>query len=122
MQMEMRIDKRALIERALGELKHAYAPYSGFRVAAALLCEDGTVYTGAVSEGQRRFLAIAVCGGMDGNVTDYCTPCGICRQVMREFADPEHFLVLVAKSADEYREYTLAQLLPESFGPDMLGR
>lgn len=46
MQMEMRIDKRALIERALGELKHAYAPYSGFRVAAALLCEDGTVYTG----------------------------------------------------------------------------
>ena len=90
MQMEMRIDKRALIERALGELKHAYAPYSGFRVAAALLCEDGTVYTGvnvenasypagncaertavfkAVSEGQRRFLAIAVCGGMDGNVT-----------------------------------------------------
>lgn len=143
MQMEMRIDKRALIERALGELKHAYAPYSGFRVAAALLCEDGTVYTGvnvenasypagncaertavfkAVSEGQRRFLAIAVCGGKDGNVTDYCTPCGICRQVMREFADPEHFLVLVAKSADEYREYTLAQLLPESFGPDMLGR
>ena len=85
-------------------------------------CAERTAVFKAVSEGQRRFLAIAVCGGMDGNVTDYCTPCGICRQVMREFADPERFLVIVAKSVDEYREYTLAQLLPESFGPDMLGR
>ena len=135
--------REELIRRAFGVLEYAYAPYSKFKVAAALLTKSGKIYTGcnienaalspgncaertavfkAVSEGQRRFLAIAVCGGKDGNVTDYCTPCGICRQVMREFADPEHFLVLVAKSADEYREYTLAQLLPESFGPDMLGR
>jgi len=139
MQMEMRIDKRALIERALGELKHAYAPYSGFRVAAALLCEDGTVYTGvnvenasypagncaertavfkAVSEGQRRFLAIAVCGGMDGNVTDYCTPCGICRQVMREFS-PELEIICLNGDGEE-RRFTLPELLPHSFGPEHL--
>ena len=137
--MEMRIDKRALIERALGELKHAYAPYSGFRVAAALLCEDGTVYTGvnvenasypagncaertavfkAVSEGQRRFLAIAVCGGMDGNVTDYCTPCGICRQVMREFS-PELEIICLNGDGEE-RRFTLPELLPHSFGPEHL--
>ena len=140
--MEMRIDKRALIERALGELKHAYAPYSGFRVAAALLCEDGNVYTGvnvenasypagncaertavfkAVSEGQRRFLAIAVCGGKDGNVTDYCTPCGICRQVMREFCG-SGFRIYLSKGDGTYFEASLEEMLPFSFSQEDLSK
>lgn len=124
---------------AITMLERAYVPYSHFPVGAALECKDGTVFTGcnvenasypagicaernaiahAVAEGRRQFRRIVIAG----KGVDFCVPCGICRQVMREFADPEHFLVLVAKSADEYREYTLAQLLPESFGPDMLGR
>lgn len=124
---------------AITMLERAYVPYSHFPVGAALECKDGTVFTGcnvenasypagicaernaiahAVAEGRRQFRRIVIAG----KGVDFCVPCGICRQVMREFADPERFLVIVAKSVDEYREYTLAQLLPESFGPDMLGR
>ena len=66
------------------------------------------------------FAAIAICGGPDGVIKDYCTPCGVCRQVMREFCNPSTFRILVAKSAEDYREYTLEQLLPDSFGPDDL--
>ena len=130
-----------LIHAAFEALPGAYAPYSGFYVAAALLCEDGTVYTGvnvenasypagccaertaifkAVSEGRRRFRAIAVCGGKNGRVTDYCAPCGICRQVMREFCNPEHFTVLLPKTETDYKEYRLKELLPLSFGPESL--
>ena len=139
----MKPQAETLLQAALWVRENAYAPYSHFCVGAALLGADGVVYTGcnvenvsfgatncaertalfyAVSQGCRSFRAMAVVGGPAGPIQAVCSPCGICRQVMREFADPEHFLVLVAKSADEYREYTLAQLLPESFGPDMLGR
>ena len=130
-----------LIRRALDAASLAYAPYSRFQVGAALLCADGSVCTGcnvenasypaglcaeraavakAVSGGKREFTAIAIVGGKDGRVTDFCPPCGICRQVLREFADPEQFYVILARSADQYRLFTLEELLPESFGPEKL--
>lgn len=135
-------DKEMLIKAAMKKLSFAYAPYSHFQVAAALLCSDKTVYTGnnvenasysatncaersaffkAVNEGKRNFLAIAICGGRDGKIDDYCPPCGVCRQVMREFCVPEDFLILLARSEREYQSFTLEQLLPCSFGPENLG-
>ena len=134
-------DKKDLIQAALDSLKNSYAPYSQFNVAAAVLCASGKVYTGvnvenasypagicaernaifhAAACGEREITAIAIVGGKDVVVSDYCTPCGVCRQVMREFADPEKLTVIAAKSADDYKEFTLAQLLPESFGPEFL--
>ena len=134
--------KTDLIEQALKARRSAYAPYSGYKVGAALLCKDGSVYTGcnvenasygaancgertavfkAVSEGQREFTAIAITGGRDNGEMDFAYPCGICRQVLREFVDPERFTVLVGKSTEDYQEMTLAALLPSSFGPDNLG-
>lgn len=136
-----REERGDLIRRALEQLPIAYAPYSHFHVGAALLCDDGAVYTGvnienasypagncaertaifkAVSEGKREFKAIAICGGLEGKVSDYCAPCGICRQVMREFCRPGTFRILLAKSETDYKEYTLEELLPESFGPSSL--
>ena len=121
--------------------KVAYAPYSRFQVGAAVLAGSGRVYGGAnvenasygagvcaernaiaaaVNAGERKLTAIAVCGGKDGVMSDYCPPCGICRQVMREFSDPKAFRVIVAKSTEDYRAFTLDELLPESFGPDHL--
>lgn len=135
--------KKMLGETAVKKLKDAYAPYSHFSVAAALLCRDGSVYTGcnvenasypagicaersafsaAVSDGKREFSAIAIAGGKNGHAEDYCAPCGICRQVMREFTDPSTFLILLEKSSGDRKEYTLEQLLPESFGPENLGK
>lgn len=132
---------KALLDMAFERLPSAYAPYSHFHVAAALLCMDGAVYTGvnienasypatncaertaffkAVSEGRREFRAIAICGGKDGKTETYCAPCGICRQVMREFCRPSDFQVIVARTVDDYRTYTLEELLPESFGPESL--
>ncbi len=129
---------RALIEDALGMMKMSYIPYSGFAVGAALLTEDGSVYRGcnienaayspsvcaertaffkAVSEGHTRFQAIAVTGGKDRKADAFCTPCGVCRQVMMEFCDPETFLIISAVDPDHYRVYTLKDLLPEGFGP-----
>ena len=124
-------EAQALIRAAFEVLPQAYVPYSHFHVGAALLCADGTVYTAtncaertaifkAVSEGKRDFKAIAVCGGTDGKAADFCPPCGVCRQVMREFCRPEAFKVLLAKSCSEYREMTLEELLPLSFGPGNL--
>lgn len=133
--------KRSLIESAFSALGKAYAPYSGFYVAAALLCRDGSVFTGcnvenasypagicaersafsaAVSSGKREFAAIVIVGGRDGKAEGYCAPCGICRQVMREFCRPDEFLILLARTPEDYKEYTLEELLPESFGPENL--
>ena len=132
---------QTLIKKAYEMLDFAYTPYSRHKVGAALLASDGTIYGGcnienaaytptncaertaffkAVSEGVRNFRAIAVVGGMDGVVTDYCTPCGVCRQVMREFCDPLTFLVITAKSPEEYRVETLEAVLPRGFGPENL--
>ena len=113
---------------------YAYAPYSGYRVGAALLGKSGRVYTGcnvenaaytptncaertavfkAVSEGEREFSAIAVCGGAGEEPDDGCTPCGICRQVLREFCDED--LPIILKSGDGTVTITLGELLPFSF-------
>ena len=131
---------RELGVKALAGLKNSYAPYSHFHVSAVLLCADGKAYTGnnienaaytpsvcaercaffkAVSEGERDFTAIALCGGLNGIVKDYCAPCGVCRQVMREFCRPD-FKIIMVKSEVEWKVYTLSQLLPEGFGPENL--
>ena len=122
---------KELVERAMAMAQKAYAPYSHFQVGAAVLAESGKIYGGAnvenasygaticaernaiaaaVNAGERKLQAIAVTA----------TPCGMCRQVMREFCDPKAFKVIVAKTADDYRAFTLEDLLPESFGPDHL--
>lgn len=128
-----------LAKEAMG---YAYAPYSHCTVGAALLCASGAVYTGcnienagysatncaertaffkAVSEGEREFSAIAVVGGHDGEIDGIFAPCGICRQVMREFCDPGTFLILLGYRGEDgiltYDEYPLAELLPLGFGP-----
>ena len=136
------MDRKNLIRAAIENLPNSYAPYSHFHVSAALLCKDGTVYTGfnienatytptvcaersaffrAINEGKREFEAIVICGGLNGVITDNCSPCGVCRQVMKEFCGPD-FLVIMAKSEEDYIERTLEELLPLSFGAEMLGK
>ncbi len=126
-----------LVKRALEARQNAYAPYSRFRVGAALLAESGSVHTGcnienaaygpsncaertaffkAVSDGERSFQAIAVVGAGETDQGQYTAPCGVCRQVMAEFCDPETFDVIMANLAGEYCVKTLGELLPDSFG------
>lgn len=125
-----------LIKCALDARRMSYSPYSGFAVGAALLCGDGTVYSGcniensafsptncaertaffkAVSEGKREFVKIAVVGGNSEKEPDnYCPPCGVCRQVMKEFCKTD-FEIIIAKTPEDFRVMTLADLLPASF-------
>lgn len=135
------MERNELVQKAIDTLPYSYSPYSNFKVAAALLTKSGKVYTGcniesasytptncaertaffkAVSEGEREFEAIAIVGGANGELKDYCPPCGVCRQVMMEFCDPKTFKVILGKSAEEYREYTLEEILPLGFGPGNL--
>lgn len=128
-----------LMQVAARARKMAYAPYSGFFVGAALLTKDGKVYTGcnienasytptncaertaffkAVSEGEREFEAIAVVGGKGEEPSDFCAPCGVCRQVMTEFCDKE-FRVLLG-TPESFKAYSLEELFPLSFGKDDL--
>lgn len=131
------MEAQELSRLAIEAMDRAYAPYSGYRVGAALLCADGQVYQGcniengsygatncaertaffrAVFDGHRDFTAIAICGGKDGVITGFFPPCGICRQVMREFCRDDFKIYLVgANGACETR--TLAQILPDSFCP-----
>ena len=123
-----------LCELAKEAMQRAYAPYSGYKVGAALLCKDGSIYQGcnienaaygptncaertaffkAIYDGKREFAAIAVCGGKDGVVTGSFPPCGVCRQVMREFCDTDFVIYMI--HADGYETVTLEQLLPYSF-------
>ena len=132
------MDTEKLIGLAVEAMGHAYAPYSGYKVGAALLCADGTVYQGcnienasftptvcaersaffkALYDGHRDFVAIAVCGGKDGVITGAFPPCGVCRQVMREFCADDFVIYLVGES-NSYERCTLAQLLPYSFLAD----
>ena len=126
-----------LVETAIEQIKYSYAPYSGFKVGASLLTEEGNIYNGcnienaaytptncaertaffkAVSEGERKFKAIAIVGGKDGKLTSYTAPCGVCRQVMMEFCDPKEFKVILGITKDNYKIYTLEELLPLGFG------
>lgn len=124
-----------LVRRALEAREFAYCPYSNWAVGAALLTEDGLVYSGcniengglsatncaertaffkAISEGKMHFSAIAIVGGTKGRAPEhYCAPCGVCRQVMAEFCDPDRFLVIHGMSPAEYKVFSLRQLLPE---------
>jgi cytidine deaminase len=127
------MEDRELVQLAQAARENAYAPYSHYNVGAALLTASGQVFTGcnvenavypmtlcaertamvkAVSEGQREFVAIAIATRNGGS------PCGACRQVMREFAP--HLRILLADDAGHVRQFTLDQLLPESFGPESL--
>lgn len=134
------MNKEQLCEMAIKAMDNAYVPYSGYRVGAALLCEDGTVYTGcnienaayspsncaertaifkAVSEGKHKFTEIAVCGGKYGVLEeDLFPPCGVCRQVLREFCDDDFKIHMIYKSG--VKTIALSEILPYSFGPDRL--
>ena len=124
-----------LIKKAIEMLNFSYAPYSNFHVGAALLTSEGKIYTGcniekaasgpstcaertaifkAVSEGKKEFEAIAIVGGKNGKIENFCPPCGVCRQVLAEFCKKD-FEIVLAKSKNEYKIMTLEQLLPESF-------
>ena len=128
-----------LRELAIAAMESAYAPYSGYKVGAALLCADGQVYTGcnienasytptvcaertaffkAVSEGHRAFQAIAICGGKNGVIEGLFPPCGVCRQVMREFCADDFKVYMV--TPDGWEERTLTALLPDSFRPEFI--
>ena len=133
---------KMLIKLAMEARGKSYCPYSGFAVGAALQTKEGKIYQGcnienaaytptncaertaffkAVSEGERSFTAIAVVGGPEGaSEFDWCAPCGVCRQVMKEFCQDDRFQIILARSVKEYKVYTLAELLPMGFGPDNL--
>lgn len=127
-----------LIDTAVGMMDYSYVPYSHFHVGAALLTEDGKIYTGcnienaaftptncaertaffkAVSEGKTDFKAICVVGGKNKVMNGFAQPCGVCRQVMMEFCDPKTFLVIMASGRENYAVYTLEEILPMGFGP-----
>ena len=124
-----------LIKKAIEMLNFSYAPYSNFHVGAALLTSEGKIYTGcnienaaygpsncaertaifkAVSESKKKFEAIAIVGGKNGKIENFCPPCGVCRQVLAELCKKD-FEIVLAKSTNEYKIMTLEQLLPESF-------
>ena len=124
-----------LVELALRARERAYVPYSHFRVGACLMSKNGTLYCGcnienagytptncaertavfkAVSEGCRKLSAIAIVGGLKDGECDYTYPCGICRQVIAEFAE-QGCVIVVAKNKQEYRMYSVEELLPETF-------
>ena len=140
----MQMDKKLveeMIRMAKNQMKYSYAPYSGFKVGAVLLTDDGEFYTGcnienaaytpticaernaffkAVGEGHRKFRAICIVGGKDGAMTGYTAPCGVCRQVMMEFCDPDMFNIILTAGDGSYKIYTLKELLPLGFGADDL--
>lgn len=133
-----------LIKNAFEAQKNCYTPYSHFNVGAALLGKNGKIYQGcnienasysptncaertaffkAVSEGQKEFEAIAIVGNKEGEKGEYCSPCGVCRQVMMEFCNPKEFKIYLAKdrnNLDDYIVYTLEEILPMGFGPNNL--
>lgn len=138
--MEKKVIKE-MIELATAQLQFSYAPYSDFKVGAALLTKNGKFYTGcnienaaysptncaertaffkAISEGEREFQAICIVGGKSGKITEYTAPCGVCRQVMMEFCNPEKFQVILAVNEEKYQIYPLKELLPFGFGPNNL--
>lgn len=133
------MDYKSLIKEAIAAKEMAYVPYSHFRVGAALLTKDGKIYRGcnienvaftptncaertaffkAISEGEKEFAAIAVTGDAD----DYLYPCGVCRQVMVEFCDLQEFKVVVANTEEDYKVYSLGELVPGVFDAEELAK
>lgn len=139
----MTISYDELVGMAIDARKKAYAPYSKFKVGAALLCANGEIIKGcnienaaygptncaertaffkAISEGIMEFKAIAIVGGNENEqdvFSDFAYPCGVCRQVMREFCSDD-FEIIVGRSVSDYNVYTLKELLPQGFGPENL--
>ena len=135
----MEISNEELVEKAIEASENAYCPASNFRVGAALLTVEGDIYLGcniengsysltncaertaffkAISEGKRLFKAIAIVGSSTISFNEFCSPCGACRQVMSEFCDGDFKIILGRIDDDnniEVKEYTLSELLPESF-------
>ena len=133
----MLMNNNELYSLAVKAMEKSYSPYSSCKVGAALLTEDGKVYTGtnienaafsptvcaervaffkAISEGEKKFLKIAVAGGKNGEINGIFAPCGVCRQVMREFCHDD-FTLILGKSDTEFDICTLKDLLPLSFSP-----
>ena len=129
---------KELLSLAICAMKQSYSPYSQCKVGAALLCENGKIFTGtnienaafsptvcaervaffkAISEGEKNFTKIAVVGGKNGEINGIFAPCGICRQVMREFCTDD-FTIILGENEDNYKKVTLKDLLPLSFSPD----
>ena len=129
-----------LAQSAINARAFSYTPYSHFNVGAAILTKSGEVITGcniesasysptncaertavfkAVSEGKKDFAAIAIAGGAENGEAQYCYPCGVCRQVLKEFATDD-LIIVVAKSRTDFRVHTLGELLPHGFGPENL--
>ena len=134
-------DKELVIE-AISAMKNSYSPYSDFKVGAALLTANGKVYTGcnienvafgpsicaervaffkAISEGEKNFSKIAVVGGKNGIISSATPPCGVCRQVMREFCSDD-FEILIVRENENYDKVLLKDLLPQSFKPEILSK
>lgn len=130
---------KELINKALIAMNNSYSPYSDFKVGAALLCKNGKVYIGtnienasysaticeersaisnAVSNGETEFSAIAIVGGKNGEIEDFCYPCGSCRQVINEFFDKDFKIILT--DGKSLKTITLKELLPFSFGRENL--
>lgn len=134
-------EQKSLVDAARTARLKSYSPYSHFQVGAALLTADGEIFTGcniesaafsatncaertaifkAVSEGKKEFSAIAVVGAYEGHPLTFCSPCGVCRQVLREFCNPDTFQILLSQEDYLTRSYSLKELLPEGFGPEDL--
>jgi cytidine deaminase len=134
-----RLEQKELVDAARTARVKSYSPYSHFQVGAALLTKDGKIFTGcniesasfsptncaertavfkAVSEGIREFAAIAIVGAFENQPLTFVAPCGVCRQVLREFCDPDTFQILLAQEDYLTRSYSLEELLPEGFGPE----
>lgn len=126
--------KNELLNKAVEAMQFSHSPYSNFKVGAALLCKNGRIYTGcniensafsptncaertaffkAISEGEKEFSAIAVVGGKNGEITDFCMPCGVCRQVMAEFCSKD--FEIITSNGKETKIKKLCELLPENF-------
>jgi len=135
-----KINYKELVQAAVDAKAMSYSPYSQFRVGAALMAKNGTVYMGcniesasysptncaertalfkAVSEGEREFVAIAVAGSQKNAEPDYCYPCGVCRQALKEFVKDD-LVVIIAKTASDYRVHNFGELFPHGFGPEDL--
>ena len=133
-------EEKALCSAAWSARENAYAPYSGCRIGAAVRTKSGRIFTGcnienasftptvcaeraaifkAVSEGEREFAMLAVCGGQGDGKTDPFPPCGVCRQVMAEFCPPD-MPVLLIKGENRFERLRLRDLLPYSFNPDFM--
>ena len=133
---------KELVLKAQEAMKNSYSPYSEFKVGAALLTENGKIYTGcnienvafgpsicaervaffkAISEGEKNFSKIAVVGGKNGVITSPTPPCGVCRQVMREFCNDD-FEILIVRENENYDKVLLKDLLPLSFRPEILSK